>query len=361
MPFSCSLLTILLLHLFISCPAIVQAAPSCIAPHLQSLGAEGRYGFPPSVERDGLVFAGSRIPIERSDVRRRILRDVNHLLQDRRSKVLSWLIKAETLRPIIDPILREYNMPREFIFLAAIESSFNSRSLSSAGAYGFWQFIKSTAVCGPVGCDKYDWKMAVNKWKDERADLKISTHAAARYLAWINRIRRVDLDGKPEQAGFQDWLLTAASYNAGPARIIKQLNMYKASSYWDAALPAETERYVPRWIALWLIYTHRDFYGVRVPPQPSGSFDTLHNVKLDKNLSINALAKMLDSTPREMWLLNSQIPPEKAVFPAKSGKTKITHTIHAPKGTKAKLAAQLAAHGYIDVKKPKKLKQRSRR
>jgi membrane-bound lytic murein transglycosylase D len=314
--------------------------------HFSSLQDGFRYGLPPQVERSGLVIAKAHVPIHRKDVRERILKELNYLLQDRRSRVLLWLAKSDSLRPVIAPILRKYDVPDEFIYLAAIESSYNSRSLSSAGAYGYWQFIKSTALCGPQGCDQYDWRMSINNWKDERADLVHSTHSAARYLAWLNRVKKISLNGQPEREGFNDWLLTAAAYNAGPTRVTERLNAYRASSYWDVSLPVETERYVPRWIAVWLISKHRDFYGVRPPSHETMAFDTLEKVKLQKDLSFSTMAGLIESTPRVIWSLNTQIPPEKALFPARSGRKPIEHTIHVPKGKGRQLLAQLAAHGY---------------
>jgi membrane-bound lytic murein transglycosylase D len=326
------------------------AASACSAPHFNSIQDGFRYGFPPDVEKKGLMFAGSNVPIHRRDVRNRILKQVNFLLQDRRSRLLGWLTKADELRPLITPILRKYEVPPEFLFLAAIESSYNGRALSSAGAYGYWQFIKATAVCGPSGCDQYDWKMKITPWKDERADLTHSTHSAAKYLAWINRVQKVPLDEGGQRDGFNDWLLTAASYNAGPKAVIRRLNAFRAASYWDASLPTETETYVPRLIAVWLINKHRDFYGMQIAPNRGISFDTIQKVRLQKDLPFAVAAKLLDTTPREVWFLNTQISPEKAVFPAKSGREAIAHTINVPKGAGAKFLAQLAAHGYTNAK-----------
>ena len=319
---------------------------TCSVAHFATMHDGFRYGLPPQVERNGLVIARTSVPIQRKDVRDRIIKEINYLLQDRRSRVLVWLARADSLGPMIERILRKYDLPVEFIYLAAIESSYNSRSLSSAGAYGYWQFIKSTAVCGPSGCPQYDWRMNITDWKDERADLVNSTHSAAKYLAWLNRVKKISLNGQPERDGFNDWFLTAAAYNAGPTRVAERLNAFGASSYWDVPLPPETERYVPRWIALWLISKHRDFYDVRIPPRGTVAFDTIEKIRLQKDLSFAAIATLLDTTPRAIWSLNTEISPEKGVFPARSGRRAIEHRINVPRGTRSKLLAQLAAHGY---------------
>lgn len=318
----------------------------CAPPHFHGVRDGFSYGFPRGVERDVLTFAGEKVPLSRQDVKARILREINYLLLDRRSRVLYWLSRADSLKRVMVPILAEYELPTEFIYLAAIESSYDGRALSSAGAFGYWQFIKSTALCGPAGCDQYNWKMNITRWKDDRADLVRSTHSAARYLTWMNRVKKISLNGSGERDGFKDWLLTAAAYNAGPTRVIQRLNAFGAKSYWDVPLPSETERYVPRLIALSLIAAHRDFYGVKVHSRSVVAFETLTHVRLKKDLSFAAMARLLDTTPREIWRLNSQIPSEQSVFPAKSGRTSIAHTIHVPKGTVKKFTDQLAAHGY---------------
>lgn len=323
----------------------VHAAEVCAIPHFSSLPGGFRYDFPPGFGPKGFKFAGEHIPLNRPDVRNRILTELNYLLLDRRSLVVTWLTRADALRPTINDVLKEYRLPREFIYLAAIESSYNSRALSSAGAYGYWQFIKSTATCGPRGCDEYDWKMNISRWHDDRADLVRSTHSAARYLAWMNRIRKVRLEGKQERSGFGNWLLATAAYNAGPARVTERMNTYGADSYWDIPLPIETERYVPRWIAIALISRYRTHYGVQARPRPKVAFDTVRK-RLKKDLSVTAIARMLDTTPRVIWTLNSRLDIEGAEFPAKYRGKHIPHTINIPRGSKREFLAELKKNGY---------------
>ena len=324
----------------------IEAKP----PHLETLPDGFLYGLPPSVEKKTFVFAGQEVPFARQDVRDRIIREINYLLLDRRSRVLLWLKRADELRPTIAPILKQYDLPGEFIYLAAIESNYNGRALSSAGAFGYWQFIKSTAQKGPSGADQYDWKMRIAHWKDERGDLVQSTHSAARYLAWMNRVKKITFENGAEKQGFGDWFLTAAAYNAGPTRVLQRMNAFGTTSYWDTPLPKETEQYVPRWIAIGLISHHREFYGVPPAQNRPASFDTLHKVMLVKDLPMAVMAKMLKATPRTIWELNSSIPPDKAVFPARHAGTRVAHTIHVPKGTGKQLLAQLAAQGYTKKK-----------
>ncbi len=57
-----------------------------------------------------------------------------------------------------------------------------------------------------------------------------STRSAARYLAWMNQVKKVSLQSKPERAGFNNWFLSAAAYNAGPSRVVERLNSFGAKS-----------------------------------------------------------------------------------------------------------------------------------
>lgn len=339
-------LSLILAALLFVVPHLCMGLPG----HLETLPHGYRYGFPSTVEKKGLKFAGQEVPLERRDVRERIIHELNYLLLDRRSKVVLWLGRADALRHTIAPILKKYDLPPEFIYLAAIESNFNGRALSSAGAYGYWQFIKSTAQKGPSGCDQYDWKMSITPWKDDRADIVHSTHSAARYLAWMNRVKKTATDGIPEREGFHDWFLTAAAYNAGPTRVLQRMQLYGTSSYWDTPLPKETEQYVPRWIALGIISRNREYYGVQLPPPRTVNFETVGKIILVKDLPLATVAKLVGVSPRSLWELNSSISPEKSVFPAKSSGSKIAHTIHVPKGSGRQLLAQLAAQGYTKKK-----------
>ncbi len=323
------------------------ASPACMPPHLGTMQDGFRYGFPPEVEKQGMVFARQKVFLHREDVRRRILNELNYLLLDRRSRVVLWLERADAIRPIIAPILRQYRVPGEIIYLAAIESNYNPRALSSAKAYGFWQFMPATAKNGRNAGAQYDWTMKLTHWADERADLVKSTHSAAKYLGWLNDVRKITLSDGKEQPGFGDWFLSVASYNAGPNRVIQRLTEFGEKSYWDVPLPMETERYVPRWIAIGLISRYRKYYGVEVARQPALAFDTIDDLQLKKDLSVATVAKLLKTTPRKIWMLNSELTPEKAVFPAKSGRTSIKHTIKVPKGTKTDLLSKLAAEGYV--------------
>jgi hypothetical protein len=63
---------------------------------------------------------------------------------------------------------------------------------------------------------------------------------------------------------FGNWGLAAASYNAGPASVDKQLERQKESNYFDLLLNEETSRYLFRIISLKLVLENPEEYGFLV-------------------------------------------------------------------------------------------------
>lgn len=134
-------------------------------------------------------------------------------------------------------------IPTELLSVAAVESGFNPRAASPAGAKGMWQFMKSTART---------YGLKVERSKDERLDPHRSTEAAARHLRdlFIN---------------FQDWHLALAAYNAGVGAVNRVVSAQGETDFWELArggyLPRETRNFVPRVIALSMIFNNPARYG----------------------------------------------------------------------------------------------------
>jgi len=74
---------------------------------------------------------------------------------------------------IMKEIFRQNQLPERLIYLAMIESGFDSNAKSKAGALGYWQFMKRTGR---------QYGLKIDGYVDERRDPILSTEAAARYL-----------------------------------------------------------------------------------------------------------------------------------------------------------------------------------
>ncbi len=107
-------------------------------------------------------------------------------------------------------IFREEGLPPELAYLPLVESSFNIRARSSAGALGMWQFMPETGK-------KF---MRIDATVDERRDPLASTRAAARLLKENYRL-------------FGNWPLAITAYNHGTEGIFRGIKTVESDSLVD--------------------------------------------------------------------------------------------------------------------------------
>ena len=100
----------------------------------------------------------------------------------------------------IRQIFRDEGLPPQLAYLPLVESSFNVRARSGAGAVGMWQFIAETGK-------KF---MRIDDQVDERRDPLTSTRAAARLLKQNYRI-------------LGSWPLALTAYNHGTEGIFRAI------------------------------------------------------------------------------------------------------------------------------------------
>ncbi|RZJ74864.1 MAG: lytic transglycosylase domain-containing protein [Flavobacterium sp.] len=187
-------------------------------------------------------FAGEKTPLQITDVRERFDREllVNANLD---ASTLLIIKRAHRAFPVIEPILKKFNVPDDFKYLAVIESGLVN-AVSPAGARGVWQFMPETGK---------ERGLEVNDVVDERYHLEKSTEAACKYL----------LDAK---AKFGSWTLAAASYNGGFGGVNKQITFQGVTNYYDLLLTEETSRYVFRILALKEIMKNPEKYNFSIVP-----------------------------------------------------------------------------------------------
>ena len=186
---------------------------------------------------ESVSFAGENVPLDDIEVRERLDRElsVNAYWQ---SSTIILLKRANRWLPTIEKILKEESVPDDFKYLCMAESALDN-AISSAGASGFWQFMKTTGL---------QYGLIINSDVDERYNLEKSTRAACRYLR----------DAK-EKTG--SWTAAAAGYNMGLAGVNKQQLLQGETAYYDLFLNTETSRYVQRIVALKIIHQHQKDYG----------------------------------------------------------------------------------------------------
>ncbi len=196
------------------------------------------------------------------------------------------LTRVGIYQPMISRVLRKYRLPQDLIYLAAAESSFNPHAVSSAGATGIWQFMRSRAE---------EYGLKINQYEDQREDPLASTIAAARHLRDLYK-------------EFGDWYLAMAAYDAGPLSVQTAIERTGYANFWKLrdlhALPVETQNYVPIIIATALIAKDPQAYGFNVQPDPP--LEEQH-VVVTAPTDLRLVAELIDRPVKDLERLNPSL------------------------------------------------------
>lgn len=306
----------------------VRAAEKAKGPVKGSEEICSRYSLPSSILDKPFRFAGEIVPLRRRDVRTRILSQVNFLLLDARSVLTLWLTERQRRAWIFEEVFEKQHIPKEFALFAPIVGGLGQSPTRGAGV-GIWSLEKPCDSASGV-------EMASDKWHDDRMDVELSTRC---FAATIKSIKK-DL-------GTESWLLAAAAYATSTKTVQEMMKQWNTGFYWDLPLPEDAEKVVVRWIALGIISSHREEYGLRFRPPAPYTYDQVTGIVLAKDLPIAEIAKMTGVPARVILELNPKIRPSVGSFPAKVDGKSPLHTIAAPKGKGDRLVEQLRKEGYL--------------
>lgn len=218
---------------------------------------------------------------------------------------------------------QEHNLPSELALIPYIESNYDPFAHSHVGAAGLWQMMPGTA--SGLGLD-------INWWFDARRDLNLGTDSALDYLAYLY-----------EQLG-HDWLLAIAAYDSGEGTIRRAIarnkKLGKPTDFWSLKLPKETQRYIPKLLAIRAIVANPQRYHIELPNFARDNIPK--TVPIDHQINIRDLANWAGMPEIEFRRLNAGFrrfatPPKEVV------------TLYVPPQNYATLLAQLHAHGDDDL------------
>ena len=180
--------------------------------------------------------------------------------------------RAEPFLYLVVSELEKQSVPIEIALLPIVESDYYPFSYSHGTAAGLWQFIPST---GRMYGLEEDW------WHADRRDVLASTKAAANYLNDLNKMFK------------GDWLLSIAAYNAGPGRIQRAIDtnikLGKKTDFWSLDLPQETEKYVPKLLALSQVIKNPSRYNQKLLEIDNKPF--LNEVELDSQFDLALISQ----------------------------------------------------------------------
>tara|TARA_B100001250_G_scaffold154261_1_gene132573 strand:+ start:3491 stop:4456 length:966 start_codon:yes stop_codon:yes gene_type:complete len=251
-----------------------------------------RYGIFSIVQPKGLNFCKEEIPIYSSDIWERLDKQ---LLKNTywQSNTMLYFKKAHKYFPIIEPILKEYNIPDDFKYLAVVESGLEN-VVSPAGAAGFWQLLKGTAR---------EYGLEVNKAIDERYNLEKATVAACEYI-------------KEGYDKFGSWTIAAASYNMGMNGMQRKIQAQKTDNFYNLYLNRETSQYIFRIIAIKEIMENPEKYGFIFRDHDLYTMSEYKNVEIDSTIAnLSDFARLQNINYKLLkkfnpWLRTTSLPDE---------------------------------------------------
>ncbi|MEO7332209.1 MAG: transglycosylase SLT domain-containing protein [Minicystis sp.] len=202
-------------------------------------------------DADDLDAAGTdalsrlQLPDLKIPVTRRTLKYVRFFTRTDRGRGMfeTWLKRSGRYQDLIQTELRDRRLPEDLIWVAMIESGFDARARSPAGAVGLWQFMPATgAVYG----------LQQSRFLDQRKNPRLATQAAAHHLQ--------DL-----YLRFGAWDLALAAYNMGYEQLLSAIDRYGTADFNELArqeaIPSETAAYVPKILAAAIVSNNLERFG----------------------------------------------------------------------------------------------------
>lgn len=190
-----------------------------------------------------MMFAGETVTFNRYDLHERMDRELNSFTYYHSTTMLLFK-RANRIFPMIEPILKQYELPDDLKYLAVIESNLDPRAYSPARAAGLWQFLAATGK---------QYGLEIYSEVDERYSVPKSTEAACRYL-------------KESYKKYGSWAAAAMSYNGGQGRVSKELSRQRTNNALDLWLVEETSRYYFRMLAIKQVFENPQRYGFVLNP-----------------------------------------------------------------------------------------------
>ncbi len=230
-----------------------------------------------------LQTSGSFIHLEKVNQK-----DLQVWLNYFRGKGKSFLEKGYknylTYENIIIPILKQYNLPEDLIYVGLIESGYQLKANSPMKAVGPWQFIEKTGR---------SYGLQIDQYLDERQNIYKSTLAAAKYFVDLYNI-------------FNSWELALSAYNGGEFGLINKIRRASTRDFKTLAqekhLAEETIHYVPKVLAAKMI-VENDFQYLK----HQVARKKIKTLKINQSTSLKELAQKFKIDEAELKLLNADL------------------------------------------------------
>jgi membrane-bound lytic murein transglycosylase D len=214
-----------------------------------------------------------------------------------KEQFISGLRISGRYMPQMRKIFRDEGLPVELAYLPLVESSFNVRARSGAGAVGMWQFMPETGK-------KF---LLISDAVDERRDPLVSTRAAARLLKQNHRL-------------LGNWPLAVTAYNHGTEGIFRAMDtvgtqdlMEIIRRYQSPTFGFASKNFYAEFLAAVSIAKNSDAYFPSLRPY---SPLNLREIEIKRPLPIHSLLRPTAVSHGDFLEWNPAISPAASIIPA---------------------------------------------
>jgi membrane-bound lytic murein transglycosylase D len=194
-------------------------------------------------------------------------------------------------------IFRDERLPVELAYLPLVESSFNVRARSTAGAVGMWQFMPDTGK-------KF---LQITDTVDERRDPIASTRAAARLLKENRRL-------------LGNWPLAITAYNHGTEGIFRAVDAVGSENlveiirrYQSPTFGFASKNFYAEFLAAAEIARNAEAHFPFLRPHPPMS---LREIEIKRPIPIRSLLKPAAVSQSDFFEWNPALSPTATIIPA---------------------------------------------
>jgi membrane-bound lytic murein transglycosylase D len=194
-------------------------------------------------------------------------------------------------------IFRDEGLPVELAYLPLVESSFNVRARSTAGAVGMWQFMPDTGR-------KF---LRITDTVDERRDPLVSTRAAARLLSENRKL-------------LGNWPLAITAYNHGTEGIFRAIDGLGTRDlveiirrYQSPTFGFASKNFYAEFLAAADIARNSEAHFPFLRPHPPLS---LHEIEIKRQVTIQSLLKPAAVSQSDFFEWNPALSPTATMIPA---------------------------------------------
>jgi membrane-bound lytic murein transglycosylase D len=221
-----------------------------------------------------------------------VLAEIRELQNDYPGTFQRGLNRASKYEGPLRARLCEAGLPEDLIWLAMVESMFQNKIVSPAGAGGMWQFIPASARRFQLRMDSY---------VDERYNWQRCTEAAIEYLKNLHDFfdGRWDLAVTAYNMG-EGGLARAIAANGGETDFFKLIQTPPASD----RIRMESKKYYPRLLAYIVVTANPEKYGFTRGTEPP---DDVERVPVQGMYGLARLDEALGFAPGTLEQLNPDL------------------------------------------------------